>query len=291
MADSIDRLLDQLPESGLTVRALQMLDFVAPGQWQNLTGFENTIRAVTGESDPDLIARVGARAVELSQDASQGYQRALSIYRFVDAADSKLGLAAAAHKLGESFRMLSFLDRLTPKPEKTQAIDLAMKLVAETAAFCYANGFPGDGIGDFMAAVGAYEKENLIRMAGIVTFDGLIPLGPDFGGKLLDQVGRLSESDLAGNAVFQRVQHLLPGGGLSLITGHVGALGEYVSSFAAGHGITLEGVLDRLRGVIDFSEDKLEYLGAALDMTLNYMEHSGTQSVARSLIERAIGEV
>jgi hypothetical protein len=128
-------------------------------------------------------------------------------------------------------------------------------------------------------------------MAGLVTFDGIVPLGPDFATKLLDTTSNMSESDLAGNAVFQRVQHLLPGGGLSFITGHVSAMSEYVSGFAAGHGITLDSVLGRLRGVIDFSDDKLDYLGAMLDMSLNYMEHTGTQSVARSLIERAIGEV
>lgn len=291
MSDRIDLLVDQLPEGGLTVRALHLLDYIAPGQWQNLTGFDNTIRAVTGESDPDLIARVRDRAVQLSVDTSQGYHRALQIYHFVDAADSKIGLAAAAHKLGESFGFLSFLERVTPKPEKAQALDLAMKLVAEAVAFCYTNGFPGDGIGDFMAAVGAYEKENLIRMAALVTFDGVVPLGPAFADKVLDTVQNLSESDLAQNAIFQRVQHLLPAGGLGFVTNHVSALGGYVGEFAVSHGITLDSVLGRLRGIIDFSDDKLDYLGAILDVSLDYMKHTGTQSVARSLIERSIGEV
>jgi hypothetical protein len=238
-----------------------------------------------------LVARVRDRAVQLSQDTSQGYHRAIGIYRFVDAADSKLGLAAAAHKLGESFGFLSSLDRITPEPEKAQSLDLAMKLMAETAAFYFTNGLPGDSIGDFVAAVGAYEKENLIRMAAIVTFDGLIPMGPYFGDKLPDTVGDLSESDLAQNAIFQRVQHLLPAGGLSLVTSNVSALSGYVSSFAGNHGITLDAVLGRLRGIIDFSDDKLEFLGAILDASLDYVQHAGTQSVARSLIERSIGEV
>ncbi len=46
-----------------------------------------------------------------------------------------------------------------------------------------------------------------------------------------------------------------------------------------------------MQGVIDFSEGKLEVLGALLDMSINYMEHTGSQSVVRSLIERAVSEV
>jgi hypothetical protein len=46
-----------------------------------------------------------------------------------------------------------------------------------------------------------------------------------------------------------------------------------------------------MRGVIDFSESKLDYLAAFLDISTNYMEHTGIQSVSRSLIERAVGEI
>src|SRR5437868_4421841 len=98
MNTSIDQLVDRLPSSGLTVRAIQLMDFAVPGEWQNVTGFDNMIRLVTGESDPELLGRVRNRALELFGDSSQGYQRAISIYEFVDNADSKIGLAAAAHK-------------------------------------------------------------------------------------------------------------------------------------------------------------------------------------------------
>jgi len=291
MSNSIDRLVDSLPSSGLTVRALQLLDFAAPGQWQNVTGFDNTIRLVTGESDPELLGRVRNRALQLFGDSSQGYQRAISIYQFVDNADSKIGLAAAAHKLGESFSFLSFLDRITPKPEKAQTVDLAMKIVAESAAFCYTNGLPGDSISDFASALASYSKENIIRMAGIITFDGLIPLGDAFASKLIDSVQNLSASDIEENGFFQRAKHLLPGDGLSLVTRNIGAVGDYVSGFAASHGITRDSVLGGLKSFINFTDDKMDYLGAILDISLNYMEHTGTQSVARSLIERAVGEV
>ncbi len=288
----IDQLVDQLPTEGLTVRALQMLDFVAPGQWQNITGFDNMIRHVTGETDPGLVAQVRARALTLYGDADQGYQRAVSIYQLVDSADAKIGLAAMAHKIGESINLLSFLSKVTPQEDKAQTLDLVMKAVAEGVAFCYTNGFPGDSIGDFMGAVSAYERENLIRMSALVVYDGLVPLGPDYGGKLVNALQNFSAADIEGNAVYQRVKGLLPqGGATSFVLESVGAMQGYLGGFAEQRGITLDGVLGRLSGFIDFSESKLDYLAAMLDMSTNYMEHTGIQSVSRSLIERAVGEI
>ncbi len=98
----------------------------------------------------------------------------------VDGTDKALGAAALANKVGESVSFLGFLDKLTPKPDKAQTIDLCLKLLAEVVGFCQINGIPGDSIGDFVAALGEYGKESMIRMAGLVCVDGLIPLGPDF---------------------------------------------------------------------------------------------------------------
>lgn len=65
MSKPIYQLVDDLPTGGPTVMALKSLDFVIPGQWNNLVGFENTIRAVTGETDPALVKQIGDRAVTL----------------------------------------------------------------------------------------------------------------------------------------------------------------------------------------------------------------------------------
>ena len=296
MSESIDQLVDKLPTSGMTVRALGLLDFVAPGQWQNITGFDNTIRYVTGEQDAEMVARIRARALTLYGDSSQGYQRAVSIFQMVDSAGGKIGLASMAHMLGEKVGMLSFLSNITPKEDKAQTIDLGLKLVAEMVSFCYANGFPGDGIGDFMGAVSSYEKENLIRLSAIVAFDGLIPLGPDYGAKLMDSASGWSPSDLENNALFQRIKGLIPGGGATdaafqFVNNGLGAMNQYIGGFAGARGITLDGVLGQMRGVIDFSEGKLDLLAAFLDVSTSYMEHTGIQSVSRSLIERAVGEI
>ena len=101
MSKSIDRLVDNLPSSGLTVRVLGLLDFAAPGQWQNTIGFDNMIRSVSGESDAVIVANIRARALELYNDSSQGYQRAISVYQLVDSAGGKVGLSSMAHMLGE----------------------------------------------------------------------------------------------------------------------------------------------------------------------------------------------
>jgi len=56
---------------------LRSLDFVAPGQWQNVVIC--TIRTVTGETDESLIQQIGERAIYLYNDRSQGYQRAMAL--------------------------------------------------------------------------------------------------------------------------------------------------------------------------------------------------------------------
>ena len=96
MSKPIFELVDNLPTKNITTMMLQSLDFVVPQQWQNIVGFENTIRAVTGESDREMIQQIGDRAVWLYNDKSQGYQRAMWLYQSVDSADSALGAAALA---------------------------------------------------------------------------------------------------------------------------------------------------------------------------------------------------
>jgi hypothetical protein len=292
----IDQLIDRLPTEGLTVRALGLLDTFVPGQWQNVTGFDNLIRQVTGETDAAMIAAVRRRALELYADPNQGYQRAVWIYQMIDATDSKLGMAAMANKVGESFSFLSFLSKVTPKADTAQTIDLAVKLIGEVVAFCYANGFPGDSIRDFLAALTSYQKENLIRVAALVTYDGLLPLGPDYGVKLIDKVHTLSAPDLESNATFQRIRGMIPGGNVTqqamgFLNQATDGMGQYVGNFTSRHGITVPGVLGGLRRFMDASDGKLDVVAAVIDMSTNYMEHTGIQSVGRSLIERAVGEV
>ncbi|ATS17473.1 hypothetical protein L5470_03920 [Synechococcus sp. PCC 6717] len=295
MSEAIFKVVDQLPSGGITVMSLKALDFVIPGQWQNIVGFDNTIRHVTGETDPALVRQIGERAVRLFNDRSQGYQRALWLYQTVDNTDALLGAAALANKVGEKISFLGFLDKITPKPERAQAIDLSIKLIVEILAFCQINGIPGDSLSDFLRALGDYGGESLMRMAALICFDGLIPLGPDFLLKCLNTLHSLQPNDLQENPTFKAISSVVPGGSpagqLGFILQSVGAVQGWMSQFVASRDLTPEKVVNSLQNFIELSKDNLDYLGAFLDMTTNYYYHTGVQTLARRLIERAVAEI
>lgn len=295
MSKSIYELVDELPTGGMTIRALNALDFVVPGQWQNLTGFTNTIRTITGETDEAMIQAIGERAVYLYNDESQGYQRAMWLYQTVDNAAGALGAAALANKIGQDISFLGFLGNLTPKPEKVQSLDLSVKLVVEILSFCQINGIPGDSIGDFLGALGDYGGESLMRMAALVCFDGLIPLGGDFIQKGMSTLTNTSPQELEQNQSFKSVNSLIPGGDsagkLGFITQSFDSVKGWMSDFVSSRNLTQQGVVHNLANFIDVSADKLDYVGAFLDVSVKYYTHTGTQTLARRLIERAVAEL
>lgn len=294
MSKPIYELVDELPKGGLTVSALKSLDFVVPGQWDNLVGFDNTIRAVTGETDEALIQQIGERAVTLYNDKSQGYQRALWLYETVDSAAGLLGAAAIANRIGQD-TFLGFLKHLTPKPQRAQSIDLSVKLVTELVAFCQINGIPGDSIGDFLASLQSYSGESLMRMAALISFDGLIPLGATFTEQALGVIKGMSPSELGNNQTFKGVQELIPGndnaGKLSFITESFESTKGWIDGFVSDRGLTQAGVVDNLSKFVEITSDKMDYLGAFLDVTVKYYRHTGIQTLARRLIERAVAEI
>ncbi|MGK7937800.1 MAG: hypothetical protein AB4206_18705 [Xenococcaceae cyanobacterium] len=296
MSKSIFELVNELPTNNITVMMLRSLDFVVPGEWQNIVGFENTIREVTGETDEDMIQQIGDRAVWLYNDKSQGYQRAMWLYQTVDSADSALGTAALANKVGNKIPLVGgLLSRITPNPDKAQAIDLSIKLVVELVAFCQINGIPGDSIGDFVAALGEYSGESLMRMAALVCVDGLIPLGPDFILKAESTLSNLSSQDLTNNPTFSRVSKLIPGNNtgsqLDFIGNSFDSVKGWMTNFVSEKDLNPQKVLSGFNGFIEFSDNKLDYIAAFLDMTTNYYEHTGTQTLANRLIERALAEI
>ncbi|HAC63274.1 MAG TPA: hypothetical protein DCF68_06955 [Cyanothece sp. UBA12306] len=295
MSKPIYELVNQLPTDNMTVKVLKTLDFVVPGEWENVVGFENTIRTVTGETDEDLIQQIGDRAVYLFNDKSQGYQNALWLYQTVDRSDSALGTAALANKIGEKISFLGFLNKITPNPDKAQAIDLSLKLIAELVGFCQINGIPGDSIGDFVGSLGEYSGESLMRMAALVCLDGLIPLGPDFIAKVQSSLENLSPKELDNNGTFKQIKTLVPGNNTSNQLDFIGnsfdSVKGWMSGFVEDRGLTPQELFDKLSNFIEYSDDKLDYLAAFLDMTTNYYEHTGTQTLARRLIERAVAEI
>jgi hypothetical protein len=295
MNKPIFELVDQLPTNNLTTKVLGMLNFVAPGQWKNLVGFDNTIREVTGETDEALIQQIGERAVQLYNDPSQGYQRAMWLYQTVDTSDRLLASSVLANKVGETIPLLGFIGNITLKSQKAQTIDFASKLIAELLAFCQINGIPGDSIGDFVAALADYSGESLIRIAGLICLDGLIPLGPSFLDQSLSTISGLDGRELQENPTFKSISSLVPGGDsagqLAFVGESLDSVKGWMGGFVDERSLTRESLLGPLKGFVDFSEDKLDYLAAFLDISTNYYEHTGTQTLARRLIERAVAEI
>ena len=295
MSKAIFELVNELPTSNLTVSMLRGLDFVAPGQWNNLVGFENTIRTVTGETDESLIQQIGERAIFLYNDRSQAYQRAMWLYQTVDSTDKALGAAALANKVGESIPLLGFLNKLTPKADKAQTIDLTLKLVAELVAFCQINGIPGDSIGDFVGSLADYSGESLMRMVALVCVDGLIPLGPDFILKVQSNLSKTTPQDLEKSSTFQGINSEIPGGNsagkLNFINQSFDSVKGWMSNLVTSRNLTPQKVVGNLQKFATIADDKLDYLAAFIDVSTNYYEHTGTQTLARRLIERAVAEI
>lgn len=295
MSKPIFELVNGLPKNNITILMLRSLDFAVPGKWDNVVGFENTIREVTGETDDKLIQQIGDRAVRLYNDKSQGYQRAVWLYQTVDSADAALGTAALASKVGEKVPLLGFLDRVTPKPDKAQGIDLSLKLVVELVAFCHINGIPGDSIGDFLKSLADYGGTELMRMAAMICMDGLVPLGPDFTAQVQSTVGNLSPQELEKNNTFKRIQSLIPGGSsnqqLNFINRSFDSVKGWMDGFVRNQDLSREKIFSNLKRFVELTDDKLDYAAAFLDMSTNYCEHTGIQTVARQLIDRAYGEI
>lgn len=295
MSKAIYELANNLPKRNVTTMALKSLDFVVPGEWDNIVGFENMIRKFTGEDDEQIIQKIGERAVWLFNDKNQGYQTALWLYQKVDSADYALGAAALANKVGEKIPLLGFLNRLTPNSEKAQSIDLSLKLVAELVAFCKINGIPGDSIGDFLAALREYSGDSLMRMAALVCIDGLLPLGPDFILKVQSQLNGLSPRELSQNNTFSQINDAIPGnstsGKLDFIGNSFNSVKGWMGDFVSDRNLTPNKVFRHMQGFVEFSESKLDYVAAFLDMSTNYFEHTGIQTLSRRLIERAYGEI
>ena len=296
MSKPVFELVDELPTSGITVSVLNALDSITPGHWQNTVGFVNTIKEVTGEEDEDVIQEIGERAIYLYNDRSQGYQKGLWLYQTVDSTDKALGAAALANKVSDKIPLFGgLINKFTPKADKAQTIDLSLKLIAELLAFCSINGIPGDSIGDFVASLGEYSGESYIRMVGLVCLDGLIPLGPDFIQQAQSALNGMSPKELEDNSTFKQMNDEIPGNSsenkLNFIGSSFDSVKGWMSETVSNNDLTPQKVTSKLSGFVDFADDKLDYLAAFLDLSTNYFEHTGTQTLTKRLIERAEAEI
>ncbi len=140
----------------------------------------------------------------------------------------------------------------------------------------------------FSESLESVSNENAMRMAALVCIDGLLPLGPEFVTKVNQTLGSLSMSSLESHPIFSKVGHLLPGGDkLGFIRSIFERSQGWMTQLQSAQNLTPSSLMGRLQGVVDFSEDKLDFLAAFLDATTNYVSHTGTQSVARHVISKS----
>lgn len=289
MSQSIIELVNQLPANNITVQVLKALDFMAPGQWHNTIGFEETIRVVTGEHDPKIVQRIKEKSLALYEDNKNGYKSAISLYQIVDKADMAMATAALANKIGEKIQFLSFMNKITPKADTAQTIDLILKVVVEIVAFCKINGLPQPNPQAFVESLNNnYTDASLIRMVSLVCLDGLLPLGPDFLTKIHSIIDGGDASLVQNNPVFNSIGNSLPGDNptakFGFITESFNAVQGWMNDLIAKTGITPNMIIQKVGSFVAIADDNLDFVAAFLDQTTNYYEHTGIQSVARSLI-------
>lgn len=291
---TLTQLINDLPERNMTTLMLQGLDFVVPGQWTNYTNFDAMVRSVTGQHDPATVRAIAERANAIYADPSNGFQRVIWLYQTVDKADAALGAAALANRVGEKIGFLSFLNRLTPRADTAQTIDLVMKVAVELYSFCILHGVSADNVQDFPTHLSSYSGAALTRVAALICVDGIIPLGPDFLRIASSTIDNMSSNDLEQNPAFKTVSQELPGdpaGQLNFMQRSFHAVENWIHEFVQSRNITRENVTRNLGRYIDIADDKLDYLAAFLDMSTDYFRHTGTQTVATRAIEIAAKQI
>ncbi|MBX2801784.1 MAG: hypothetical protein KTR31_29160 [Myxococcales bacterium] len=293
--EHLHETLSALPEGNLTVRMLKLVGQIADEDWTNVTDLAVMIRTVTGEDDESYLQEIGERAVALFADPEERYQRAIRIFRLVDDMDKLVGTASFLDQVAKRVSFLGFMDRLIPKPETMQAIDTAAKLAAELAGFAAINGLPGDSVGDFAASLADAAHEDRLRLTTWVVAEGVLPFGPDFLQLVIDRFGAASAGELQNSALFGKISEWLPGGSTSerqsLVVRTLDSVGDWVTEVVRSRGITQQSIGSGLQQLLDVGEGGFDVLAAAVDVGTNYVEHTGTQTVARQIVKRAYGEV
>lgn len=286
MSQSIVELVDNLPTDNITVKVLKTIKTFTPGKWDNLVGFDNTITAITGATTAPEITKIRDRALKLYDDKKQGYQTAIWLYRTVDNTDQGIAAAVIADKIGDKFRFIPFLDKITPKADSLQSVDLRLKLVAELIIFSKLNNLSLNPAQFASALKENYQEEALLRMASLICIDGILPLGVNFVSRVKQDLEKRDE--LKTNPAYQAVGDLIPVENKEeFIDQSFNTAGDWLDSFSKTLGVTPETFAKKLGSFIELADGKLDFLAAFLDGSTNFFEHTGIQTVARRLITEA----
>lgn len=294
MSTVLERL-DHLPRRNLTVLALKGIGSLVPGGWQNLTSADALIAEVMGTEDPQLISQVRQRADTLSRARHEGYGRALSLYDAVNRSQKAAGGLRVLANIGGALPLVKNLTNLTPTSDSLQAVDLSLKVAAEMLAFTQVNGLPGDSFADFAAALNEYGGEARVRMAALVCFDALLPLGDQALERLDGLLGSVGRGELKQLPAYGAMASLIPGRGdeahLNFLRQGVNHWLGWAGGFVQGLGLTGQKAVKALESTIGPWQGGFEQLATFLDAFTDTYQHTGVQAVARRLVERAAAEI
>jgi hypothetical protein len=294
MSSVLERL-DRLPRRNLTVLAIKGLSTLVPGGWKNITSADGLIADVLGSSDPELIRQVRERADALSRARHEGYGRALSLYDAVNRSQKAAGGLRLLANVGGALPLVKRVADLTPTSETLQAADLSLKVAAEMLAFTQVNGLPGDSFGDFAAALNEYAGEARVRMAALICFDALLPLGDQALERLDALLGKAGKGDLRQLPAYAGMASMLPGRGDDA---HLGFLRQgvdqwlgWAEGFVGQLGLTGQKAVRALETTLGPWQGGFEQMATFLDAFTDTYQHTGVQAVARRLVERAAAEI
>ncbi len=102
---TVNNLKKTTAPSPLNLMVLGALDFVVPGQWQNVTGFTPLVKHITGETRIGKIDAISTYADQLYQGDLSGCQKAIWLYQTADSSDSLLSAAALGPSGGRKDRL------------------------------------------------------------------------------------------------------------------------------------------------------------------------------------------
>jgi len=295
MSATVLERLERLPRRNLTVLALRGISSLVPGGWQNQTSAEELISDVLGSDDPELVQQVRARADQLSRARHEGYRRALSLYDAVNRSQKAAGGLRVLANVAGALPLVKRLAVLTPASQTLQAVDLSLKVAAEMLAFTQVNGLPGDSFAAFGDSLREYSGEARVRMAALVCFDALLPLGDNALQRLDDLLGQVGSRELHQLPSYAGMASLLPGRGdaahLSFMRRGVDQWLGWADGFVGDLGLSGQRAVRALEATIGPWHGGMEQLATFLDAFTDTYSHTGVQAVARRLVERAAAEI
>ena len=294
MSTVLERL-DRLPRRNLTVLALKGIRTLVPGDWQNITSANALIASVMGSDDPALIAQVRERADTLSRARHEGYGRALSLYDAVNRSQKAAGGLRLLANVGGVLPLIKRVAKLTPTSDTLQAVDLGLKVAAEMLAFTQVNGLPGDSFAEFGASLNEYAGEARVRMAALICFDALLPLGDQALQRLDDLLGQVGQKELRLSPAYAGMAAMIPGRGddahLSFLRRGVDQWLSWAGGYASSLGLSAQKAVQALETTLGPWQGGFEQLATFLDAFTDTYQHTGVQAVARRLVERAAAEI